>query len=110
MPLSYSMESNSISFIHGSYYQQTLRLDLNNITTDNSLFPFQKDVSQSNGYSLNSFVPTLTIPDLGITETVICVQHSPNTYVYQRSYQKILDSVSYIGGIFQAIFALFFFM
>ena len=40
----------------------------------------------------------------------IDIDRSPLTTTYDRRYMKVLDVLSYVGGIFPALFGVFFFM
>jgi hypothetical protein len=84
-------------------------LDETIINTDSSLLPFQ-DLSTIKGLrgdsmSINGFTQTT----LG-SGTWLNIQRSSSTTTLNRSYLKLVDVLSYVGGIFPTIFAIFFFV
>lgn len=89
-------------------------VDLNQIriNTDSGIFPFQ--ASDENTVGLESRVqlhtPTFETPGTYSGTVIISFQGTDYYTQYKRTFLKILDAFSYIGGIFNALLAAFFFM
>jgi hypothetical protein len=45
-----------------------------------------------------------------LKQTIVKIEKSVRTTVYNRSFLKLLDAAAYVGGIFSSILAIFFFM
>ena len=46
----------------------------------------------------------------GMVQTVLKIEVSGRSTTYNRSYLKLVDALAYIGGIFNSILAIFFFI
>jgi hypothetical protein len=45
-----------------------------------------------------------------LVQTILKIEKSPRTSTYKRTFLKLLDAIAYVGGIFNSILAVFFFM
>ncbi len=43
-------------------------------------------------------------------QTILKIEKSGRTSTYNRTYLKLIDALAYVGGIFNSILAIFFFM
>jgi len=89
-------------------YRYGANLVLNNIITDSGIVPLQQIIQKNAFYSFNEVINGVLIPESNAT--TVYFYRSETSYIYNRSYEKLLDAISYIGGIFQSILALFFFV
>lgn len=47
---------------------------------------------------------------VGSTSSILTVERSDRTVVYSRSYLRLFDVVAYVGGVFQSVVILFWFV
>lgn len=82
------------------------------IKTDSGIFPFQQNENTTVGLDSSIDIHTPTFPSLGNNSGMVLINFQGSNYytVYNRSFLKILDAFSYIGGIFNSLIAVFFFM
>ena len=78
------------------------------ITTDESILPFQETHTENGSMvtlvNSNSYL-------LGNSSDIyanLYFYRAPESYIYSRTYQKIIDTFSYIGGLLGAILILVF--
>ena len=79
------------------------------MNTDASLFPFQQKKSTTKMLGNSIFQKQFGVLNPS-AETGIWFMRSSVTHTYNRNYLTMIDVLSYVGGIFPALFGLFFFM
>lgn len=84
-------------------------LNLNTLVIDKSLLPTPSYTNITSTQSMPIKLKQTMVFSMAV-QTTLRIEASGRTLSYKRSYLKILDALSFIGGIFQTILAVFFFM
>ena len=77
--------------------------------TDTSVFPWQSN-SYWESFELTKPIEAVTNNNITGSTTTLRIQRSEQTSTYDRSFMKVLDAVSYIGGILGILVGFFFFL
>ena len=94
----------------GSFKIISHQLKKNTLETDYSVFPLEKSTSSRVGYILSDQVGTDDTQQVGSSGFQIVITSAKKTLLIKRSYLTVLDALSYVGGFFSTLLAIFFFI
>lgn len=97
-----------VVFQSQSYVQFSIKVDQSTVNTDNSILPFESIDSRLSTKAQGD-VRSLFVAS-SIPKTTIWIENSGSRTTYNRSFLKLLDAVAFVGGIFNSLLGIFFFM
>jgi hypothetical protein len=108
-PSTYYISQDTFLVKGQSYYEYSSRLDLNTLDTDGTVLPGSK-LASTTSLEANPIVLQTVMNLAPIYQTVLKVEKSGKVTSHKRAFLKLLDALAYVGGIFNSLLAIFFFM
>ena len=109
--MTYYISQDTLLVKKAGFFEYSSKLNQNNLTIDESLTPI------ANLVSMNTFeaeaVENQNVVDSAPTNglaTMLKIENSGRVTNFNRSFYKLLAALSFVGGIFNSILAIFFFM
>ena len=108
-PFEYYLTRNDLDISANTFNYYKIFLDQNILETDHSLFPFE-NTTRKGSISSQPMEHRASIDYNSKKQTYLYIERSSLTKTVSRKYLKLMDVMAYVGGIFPALFGIFFFM
>jgi len=108
-PSTYFLSQDTFLVKAQSSYTYSSKVNKHTLIVDNSVMPTAKITNTTSTDTNEIVLQQQTIISATIL-TILNIEVSGRSVTYNRSYLKLLDAISYIGGIFNSILAIFFFI
>jgi hypothetical protein len=104
----YSLDRKVFSISPKPTYQNYYQMQSTNTTTDTSVFPFsiKNTVSSFSVGNILTDIPSASTD----ASTYVIFESFDKSVINQRSYYKLFDLLSYMGGIISGFYIVFFFL